>query len=133
MDSMGIWLSPLLLLPGAALLILSTSSRFNRIHDEIHHLIDNHPEEAKQVLPHLLKRSTYFKNSLVLLYLSITLFAAAGLLGGITSGWSELSTIITIVLTIIGILCLTFAAILLMKESILSLEIIKSHLKEVKN
>jgi len=130
MGSIGIWLSPLLLLPGASLLILSTSNRFNRIHDEIHHLIENHQNESKTILGHLLKRSKYFRNALVLLYLSVSLFAAAGLLGGITSGWSKISTIITIILTIFGILCLTAASIILIKESILSLEIIKSHLKQ---
>jgi len=40
MEVIGIWLSPLLLLPGAALLILSTSNRLNRLHDEVHHQID---------------------------------------------------------------------------------------------
>ncbi len=130
MESIGIWLSPLLLLPGASLMILSTSNRFNRIHDEVHHLIEHHPDESKEILGHLLVRSKYFRNALVLLYLSVSVFAAAGLLGGITSGWSEISTIITIVLTIVGILCLTAASIILIKESILSLEIIESHLKQ---
>ena len=40
MDIVGVWLSPLLLLPGAGLLIMSTSQRFNRLHDEIHHIME---------------------------------------------------------------------------------------------
>jgi len=40
MQNVEIWLTPLLLLPGVALLIMSTSARYGQIHAELHHLIE---------------------------------------------------------------------------------------------
>ena len=131
MDIVGVWLSPLLLLPGAGLLIMSTSQRFNRLHDEIHHLMEEGPGKSVSTVNHLMRRAKYFRNALVFLYSSIAIFAAAGLLGGITSGWNEISTVLTIGLTIIGIICITSAAIILIKESSLALKIIESHTREL--
>ena len=131
MDIVGVWLSPLLLLPGAGLLIMSTSQRFNRLHDEIHHLMEEDSGKSAGTANHLMQRAKYFRNALVFLYLSIAIFAVAGLLGGITSGLGDISRYITIALTIIGIFCLAAASIILIKESTLSLEIIKIHLKEI--
>ena len=76
-------------------------------------------------------RARYFRNALVFLYLSIAIFAVAGLLGGLTSGLGDISRYITIALTIIGIFCLAAASIILIRESTLSLEIMKIHLKEI--
>ncbi len=131
MDVIGIWLSPLLLLPGAGLLIMSASQRFNRLHDEIHHLMEQDSNKSQKTVKHLMKRAHYFRNSLVLLYSSIAIFAIAGLLGGITSGLGDVSFYITVGLTILGILFLAAASIILIKESALSLEIMKIHLGEI--
>jgi hypothetical protein len=131
LETIGFWISPLLLLPGAGLLVMSTSQRFNRLHDEIHHLLEDKSEMHKETYLHLLKRANYFRNTLVLLYISISLFAIAGLVGGITSGLTNFSFYLTVILTIAGIFCLATAAILLIKESTLSLEILKIHLKEI--
>ncbi len=131
MDIVGVWLSPLLLLPGAGLLIMSTSQRFNRLHDEIHHLMEEDSGKSAGTANHLMQRAKYFRNALVFLYLSIAIFAVAGLLGGITSGLGDISRYITIALTIIGIFCLAAASIILIKESTLSLEIMKIHLSEI--
>jgi len=133
MDVIGIWLSPLLLLPGAGLLIMSISQRFNRLHDEIHHLMEQESSKSQKAVEHLMKRAHYFRNALVLLYSSITIFAIAGLLGGITSGLGDVSFYITVGLTILGILFLAAASIILIKESALSLEIMKIHLDEIKS
>ena len=131
MDVIGIWLSPLLLLPGAGLLIMSSSQRFNRLHDEIHHLIERDSNKSQKTVKHLMKRVHYFRNALVLLYSSIAVFATAGLLGGITSGLGDVSLYITVGLTFFGILFLAAASIILIKESSLSLEIMKIHLGEI--
>ena len=131
MEFIGIWLSPLLLLPGAGLLIMSTSQRFNRIHDEIHHILKERESNTEKIMSHLLRRARYFRNALVLLYSSVSIFAAAGLLGGVTSGWDEVSAFVTIGLTIIGILCVTASSILLIMESRLSLIIIQMHAGEL--
>jgi len=53
------------------------------------------------------------------------------LIGGLTSGWDEISTALTLGLTIIGIICITAAAIILIKESSLALKIIESHTRKL--
>jgi hypothetical protein len=83
----------------------------------------------KENYHHLLKRANYFRYILVLLYISISFFAIAGLVGGITSGILNFSLYLTVELTIVVIFCLAAAALLLIKESILTLEILKVHLK----
>ena len=65
------------------------------------------------------------------LYSSISIFAVAGIIGGLTSGWDEISTVLTLGLTIIGIICITVAAIILIKESSLALQIIESHTRKL--
>ncbi len=131
MDSIGFWLSPLLLLPGAALLILSTSIRLNHLHDEVHHQTEQQHSPSKEIIDHLVMRARNFRNALVFLYSSISIFAVAGIIGGLTSGWDEISTVLTIGLTIIGIICITAAAIILIKESSLALRIIESHTRKL--
>ena len=131
MESIGIWLSPLLLLPGAAMLILSTSFRLNRLHDEVHHQTEQQHSPSKEIIDHLLMRARYFRNALVLLYTSISIFAVAGIIGGLTSAWDEVSTVLTLGLTICGIICITAAAIILIKESSLALKIIESHTRKL--
>ncbi len=39
MDDAGYWLTPLLLFPGAALLVLSTAQRYGQLHEELHHVL----------------------------------------------------------------------------------------------
>ena len=131
MDLIGIWLSPLLLLPGSALLILSTSNRSNRLHDEVHHQIDNKHSTSGEMIDLLLLRARYFRNALVFLYSSICIFAVAGIIGGITISWGEISTVLTVALTTIGIICITAASIILIKESSLVLKIIESHTRRL--
>jgi hypothetical protein len=113
------------------MLILSTSIRLNRLHDEVHHQTEQQHSPSKEIIDHLLMRAKYFRNELVLLYSSISIFAVAGIIGGLTGGWDEISTELTIGLTIIGIICITAAAIILIKESSLALKIIDSHTREL--
>lgn len=40
------WITPLLLMPGVALLILSTAVRYNRLHDEVHEAEKRHVGHA---------------------------------------------------------------------------------------
>jgi len=96
MESIGIWLSSLLLLPGVAMLILSTSFRLNRLHDEVHHQTEQQHSPSKEIIDHLLMRARYFRNALVLLYTSISIFAVAGIIGGLTSSWDEVSSVLTL-------------------------------------
>ncbi len=128
MQNTEIWLTPLLLLPGVALLIMSTSTRYGQIHTELHHLLEKPRDRLKVASARLLaKRSTLFRNALVSLYLSVGLLSLAGLLGGLMDLWKSAAIIIVWVLTCLAILCLLFAAVELIRESRLSLDIIQAH------
>ncbi len=78
---MSVWLTPLILLPGAALLVMSTSIRFNRLHDEVHQLAHHEQEAPPGALADLLRRARPFRNTLVALYVCVGLFAVASLPG----------------------------------------------------
>ena len=127
MESAGIWITPLVLLPGVALLIMSTSVRYGQIHSEFHHLENANVEVDDKIFGHLKLRCLLFRNALVSLYVSVALFALASLLGGITLAWMDLSYRIIFGLTGVGIASLLYAASQLIRESVLSYEIIKTH------
>ena len=127
MDEMNLWLTPLILLPGVGLLIMSTSARFNRLHDEVHEMM-HHAHTPPEVSAGLLQRGRLFRNALVGLYVCVALFAAASLLGMLAALWeSEDATWLVLGITAGGVLCLMCAALLLIRESILSMEIIEAH------
>lgn len=127
MENAGLWLTPLILLPGVALLILSTSMRYAQIHDEVHRLFEENYEESQAVAAFLLKRAILFRNALFSLYTCVGLFALASLAGLVTKFWASALDEVVIGLTAVGVATLLFAAIQLIKESLLSLEIIKEH------
>ena len=123
-----IWYTPLLLLPGVALLVMSTSARFGQVHGEIHHLMEEEAEKMPRYLaPHLLKRATLFRNALVGLYLAVALLALSSLLGGMVALLVGDAFWIVMVLTCSGILCLLYAAVQLILESVTALRILKEH------
>ena len=131
MESISIWLSPLLLMPGAGLMIMSTSARFAQLHNEMHHLLDHvqiHNSKLMVTADELLCRSILFRNALVSLYVSVAFLASGGLLGAITSYFfMDVSLYVIISLTGAGIACLILASFFLIKESIHSLDIIREH------
>jgi len=132
MQNVEIWLTPLLLLPGVALLIMSTSARYGQIHAELHHLIEKRRDRVLvSSLQLLTKRSTLFRNALVSLYVSVGLLSLAGLLGGLMGPWESAAINIVWVLTCLAIVCLLFAAVELIRESRLSLDIIQAHSKHI--
>lgn len=128
----SLWLSPLILLPGVALLILSTSGRYGQIHSEIHHLLEEKNKDALKIIEHLLIRSKIFRNALVSLYISVGFLALAGLVGCLAFIWDAAMESVIFFLIGFGVAALLFAAIELIRESILSLEIIKIHHKNFK-
>ncbi len=133
MNEMNLWLTPLILLPGVALLIVSTSARFSRIHDEIHGLLHHEEDASPKVTEHLLARSRYFRDALVALYLCVALFSLASLLGMLAALWQAMTSAwVVLGVTAGGILCLTFSAFQLIRESLLSLEIIEEHRRHFK-
>lgn len=120
MENNALWLIPLILLIGAALLIASTSSRYSHIHAEFQHP-RNQAREIQEFYWHmLLKRSALFRNTLIALYVSLALFACGSLLGGVVVLWLHDYAWAAMGLTCLGIAGLVFAAIELIRESLLS-------------
>ncbi len=131
MTNNELWLMPLILLPGIALLILSTSTRYSRIHDELHHLLHS-SDKAKNISGNILiQRAVLFRNSLILLYFCVVVFAITALCGGVMSTLGIQNNIILIALFLVGIVSLIIASVFLVKETFLSLEIIKKHEAEL--
>lgn len=127
----SLWLTPLIFLPGVALLILSTSARFNRLHDEVHDLLDHGHAVPAGTVRRLMRRARLFRTALVALYVCVGLFAVASLLGALFLGWSEASRWLVVGFLVTGIACLCAAAGLLIRESILSLDIIEAHARRL--
>lgn len=132
MDLTGLWLTPLILLPGVALLIMSTTMRFNRLHDEVHVLLDHAHPVAEGEVERLMRRARLFRDALVALYVCVGLFALASLLGMVMVAWSAASRWIVLGLLALGIASLLYAAARLIRESVLSLTIITAHAEHLR-
>ena len=103
MGTLGIWLTPLLLLPGVGMMIMSTSMRFGQLHQEIHHQLSHGFKPQEKAILCLLKRAKLFRNSLLCLYICVATFSLAALIGGITAAWELNAFAITMFFTGIGI------------------------------
>lgn len=132
METLGLWISPLLLLPGNALLILSTSNRFERLHNEIHFIEESHIHESETTMQRLMQRAILFRNALTLLYIAVAGFCSAGLAGGINAAWSIGIDFLVLAFTFIGIVAMIWAAVLLIRESYISIDVLKAHTRHIK-
>lgn len=123
------WILPLLLLPGVGLLIMSTSIRYNQLHDEIHHIIEIDRVPSIITEAQIRQRGRLFRNALVSLYVAVAMFVIGSMFGAILSLMDTSATEIAVVaFSCIGICCLIFASIELIRESLLSLRIFQSHM-----
>jgi len=120
-----VWLTPLLLLPGVALLTVSTANRFGQIQAEFHHLLDHPDDHAQIVARSLVTRARFYRDALASLYLSIGLFALGSLLGGVVNLWRPGSLWVVGGLTIAGIATIVYSALQLLRESLLSLAVVR--------
>ncbi len=114
------WAAPLLVLPGVALLVLSTSARYMRAHDELHALAERAGSVSQVILVRLLQRGRLFRNALVALYVAAVLLALAGLAGG--AGLSSIAA----GLSGGGILALVVGCVLLVREAVLSFHVLEA-------
>ncbi|MEO1442494.1 MAG: DUF2721 domain-containing protein, partial [Chloroflexota bacterium] len=125
------WLAPLLLLPGVALLIMSTSVRYGQIHTEVHHLVEENyaiPAEFKDMLA---MRACFFRNALLGLYTSVVFFVSGSVVGALMEVMGANVDLGILVFALLGIICVVFSSIELVRESVISLEILEYHIKEV--
>ena len=114
------WATPLLVLPGVGLLVMSTSARYARLHDELHHHI-HQMQCSPATLQRLLLRAELFRNALLSLYGACCLLALAGLAGGL-----ELPLVVSSLLLGAGVLALVVGSLLLMRETTVSLDVIRA-------
>lgn len=133
MDETNIWLTPLILLPGVALLIVSTSARYGRIHDEIHHLFEHEREASPDAVSRLRQRARLYRDALLSLYICVGLFSLSSLFGMIVLAGVHSADWVGAGILIVGIAFLFAATVQLIRESILSLEIIRDHLDHFEN
>ncbi len=131
MDDAGLWLTPLALLPGVALLVMSTAARFGQLHGEMHHHIDH--GRGSQLPGRLLERGVLLRNALVSLYLAVALLSLASLVGGLATLWMSAVRVPVVALTSVSVGCVAVAALSLIRESRMLLEILRAHDRDARN
>ena len=122
-----VWLTPLILLPGVALLIISTSARFEQLHAEFHRLLENPDAHAQILSRSLVKRSRLFRDALACLYVAVGMFSLGSLVGAFVNFFWPTSVWVVGSFTILGIGCVVFATMQLFRESLICLDVIREH------
>ena len=121
MEEMVAWAGPLLLIPGVALLIISTSARFGQLHAELHRQLAAGNDGS---VMHLRRRAGLLHTALVSLYASVGILAFASLFGAVFRRWFPSLTYIPETIMFLGVCTITFAAIQLIRESRLLITVI---------
>lgn len=125
-----VWVTPLLLMPGIGLLIMSTSARFGQLHLEFDRLTATaHSGHWTFLAEELMRRAEHFRSALVSLYLSIACLGLAGLTGGFLDLLGGPAQSATMVLTCLSIFLLLFALGHLIVESFLLLGVLRDDLE----
>ena len=115
METIDIWLSPLILLPAAALLLMSTAVRVGHLQSEIH---SRRQENAGASLPALYQRFRRFRNALLGLYAASGAFAFAVIVTGLLKLAAPAWMWLVIPITFVGLGAMIFAAVELVRESL---------------
>ena len=121
MESTGLWATPLLLIPGVGLLVLSTSARFGQLHQE---LSRQQSTGHSRAVKHLCQRARLLHLALVSQYVSIAVLALSSLLGTIANRWIQTVVWIPQTMTFLGVVFILYAAIQLIRESKLLVTVI---------
>jgi len=123
-------LIPLTYIPGVALLIMSTSQRFINVNNTIHGFSDEECRIQTERVKQELRRAHLFRNSLLVLYLSVAFFSLGSLVAFLVNAWGiTTSTTVLEIATVLGVFCIVSSVSMLAMESILSLDIVKRHAK----
>ena len=131
---LGAFVAPLLLLPGVALLVMSTSARYGQLHGELHQIAGHHDHpDTLERARRLLRRGELFRSALVALYLSVALLALASATGGVMALLGGDGKLLLVVLTCSAIVALLFAASQLFRESKLSLDVLREHVEDLES
>ena len=126
-----LWITPLLLLPGVALLVMSTQARYGQLHAEMHRLLE-HRHGDDTLARDLIQRGRLFRNALVCLYAACAVFGMGALLGGLAEQTVSMAEFVAFPLTMVGALMLVTASVLLVREASLSLRVLEYHEQELR-
>lgn len=117
------WIIPITVLPGIALIVLSTSNILLSINNEIT-LLNKEKGKYREIIRLKLIQMKRLNWSLVLLYIGILIFLISGVLGAIT----DPENIYTVSSMVAGVLVLIIAIVLLIIFGFKSINIRKRHL-----
>lgn len=126
MDGATYWITPLALLPGVALLVMSTAIRFGQLHEELHRRVHD-SDHALGAAGHLFVRARLLRNALVSLYASAALLALSGMVGGVAEIWMEHAAAVVLGVTALAVACVAYASITLIRESLQLSQVIEDH------
>ena len=105
------WYLPITLLPGIALLILSTSNLMVALSNEINNYVGSNSENYT-IMTRKMAQLKLLNTTLVLFYISVAFLAISGLLGGLRTALSLEGRIVNyisiagLVIFLLGIICL---------------------------
>jgi len=109
-EILGAWVAPILLIPGLALLTISTANRYNQVLTSIATFGEGAISKRKQKL---------LARALVSLFMGIAINGVAGLAGGALSVWYPyISNGVIVVLSCVGVIALLAATWFLIWELI---------------
>ena len=110
-EILGAWVAPILMIPGMALLVISTANRYSQL---VIHLSNNPHASA------LVRQLRYLRIALVALYAGIGLLALAGFAAGVLAMLLEVDphriNLLMLVLSCTGIACLIAACAALLLD-----------------
>jgi quinol-cytochrome oxidoreductase complex cytochrome b subunit len=118
------WIIPITVLPGIALIVLSTSNLVVSLNKEITGL-NKERDKYREIISLKLLQLRRLNWSLVLMYIGILIFLVSGVLGAIT----EPENIYTVSSMIAGVLVIIIAIVLLIVYGFKSIYIRERHLK----
>lgn len=124
MEEHGLWLTPLNFIAGISLLVISTSARYNIVKARLMEYMQGDNPCRIHVNGHL-QRATLLKNSLVFLYLSVLFLISTSL---ITSIMHE-HVLLFKVLLCFSVASIFIAVVMLIRESLISMEAVNNQLK----
>ena len=117
--ALGPWVAPLLLIPGMALLAISTGNRYGQLQLYLVEKREQARPRSVPELPALYAQLTSLHRALLALYVGIAVDGVAALLGGLLSGYPAVATPLVVVLSCLGV------ALLVVASGILSLEMLR--------
>ena len=117
------WIIPITVLPGIALIVMSTSNILLSLNNEVT-MLNKEKEKYSDIIRLKLIQMRRLNWSLVLLYIGILIFLVSGVLGAITNP----ENIYTVFSMVAGVLVLIMAIVLLIIFGFKSINIRKRHL-----